>query len=635
MASNVTLDVLSWPCYLKMEGNLLRNKVEMIKPHIIVMLFLSAVTFALYWQALRNNFLIYWDDNGYVTKNIVVQRISWGNISTAFTSFYVGNYAPVQIISYMFDFLIWGMRPAGFIFTNILIHVVNGFLFYYLLTKLSWQRLTACAAALIFLVNPVQVESVVWISQRKNVLSMLFFLLSFIWYIMYSKKSGKWQGLLYLSSIIAFILSLLAKSASIILPFVLVSFDLFVVPRYERKDLKKLLINKIPFIVVAFLFGLITIKSQSMNTGGGLTSYINGSPLDTMFTMLPILIQYLKLVIWPIDLSAVYAPVIKTGIDFEVALAALELSIIIAIGIFLYHRRSELLFWIVLFFLSLLPVSQIVPIVTLMNDRYLYFPMLGVAAFIVSITVFAINNADKYKNFIGTAVSITFLLLLGHYLIVTYERIPVWKDENALWEDAVRKVPNSPKAHFNYAHILAYQGRDDEAEIQYELGLNLNPKPFERYALASLYMKDGHLDKAKEEYQRFLLQYPNSPEARNNLAIIYFNEGMLNEAIEQYKIAFQYDPNWARGYNNLAVIYTKSGDTNNAIKYFNEALRLNPNNAEFHYNLGNVLFDKGSKEKALREFEIAAKLDPHNPLYAMKVIEISDIVKGKITKKRK
>ena len=197
---------------------MLRNKFEIIKPHIIALLFLSGVTFALYWQALGHNFLIYWDDNGYVTGNMTIQRVTWENIKTAFTSFYLGNYAPIQIISYMFDYSIWGMRPAGFIFTNILIHIANGILFYYLLTRLSWQRLTACAAALIFLIHPVQVESVVWISERKNVLSMLFFLLSFIWYIMYREKSGKRRGLLYVSSMIAFILALLAKSVSIILP---------------------------------------------------------------------------------------------------------------------------------------------------------------------------------------------------------------------------------------------------------------------------------------------------------------------------------------------------------------------------------------------------------------------------------
>ena len=174
---------------------MLRNKFEIIRPHIFALLILSGVTFALYWQALGHNFLIYWDDNGYVTRNLTIQRVTWENIKTAFTSLYMGNYAPVQILSYMFDYSIWGMRPAGFIFTNILIHIANGILFYYLLTRLSWQRLTACAAALIFLIHPVQVESVVWVSERKNVLSMLFFLLSLIWYIIVPGKIRETAGL--------------------------------------------------------------------------------------------------------------------------------------------------------------------------------------------------------------------------------------------------------------------------------------------------------------------------------------------------------------------------------------------------------------------------------------------------------
>ena len=447
---------------------MLRNKFEIIRPHIFALLFLSGVTFALYWQALGHNFLIFWDDNGYVTSNMTIRRVTWENIKTAFTSLYMGNYAPVQILSYMFDYSIWGMRPAGFIFTNILIHTANGILFYYLLTRLSWQRLAACAAALIFLIHPVQVESVVWVSERKNVLSMLFFLLSLIWYIIYREKSGKRQGLLYVSSMIAFILALLTKSVAVILPLVLIALDFCIAPKLNRKNLKNLLIDTIPFIAVAFVFVLLTIYSQSMTTGGGRTSYLNGSPFDTLVTMLPVFIRYLKLIFWPADLSAVYAPAIKSGIDIEVALAALLLLLIVALGIFLYHRRRDLLFWLVLFFIGLLPVSQIVPIVTLMNDRYLYFPMLGAAAFIANISFLAINKAQKINPFVRTAVGITFLLLLGHYLMETYNRIPVWKDENTLWEDAVRKVPESPKARFSYAHILEYQGKLDEAAKQYE-----------------------------------------------------------------------------------------------------------------------------------------------------------------------
>ncbi len=613
---------------------MLRNKFEIIRPHIFTLLFLSGVTFALYWQALGHNFLIYWDDNGYVTRNLTILRVTWENIKTAFTSFYLGNYAPVQIISYMFDYVIWGMRPAGFIFTNILIHTANGILFYYLLTRLSWQRLPACAAALIFLIHPVQVESVVWVAQRKNVLSMLFFLLSFIWYISYRDESGKRRGLWYVSSMIAFILALLAKPVSIILPLVFIAYDFCMAPQRDRKSLKNLLSDKIPFFAVAFVFVLLTIYSQSMTMGGGRTSYLNGTPFNTLFTMLPVFIRYLKLIFWPADLSAVYAPAIKTGIDIEVALSALLLSLVVGLGIFLYHRRRDLLFWLVLFFLGLLPVSQIVPIVTLMNDRYLYFPMLGAAAFIVSITFLAINKVGKEKSLVRAAAGAAFLLLLGHDLMVTHERIPVWKDENALWEDAVRKVPDSPKARFSYAHILEYQGKLDEAVKQYEVGLSLSSEAFERYSLARLYEKSGQLDKAKEEYQRFLSQSPGFLDARNSLALIYFNEGMLDQAIEQYKIALQYNPAWARGYNNLAVMYAKSGNKDNTLKNINKAVSLDPGNAEFHYNLGNILFENGLKEKALREFEIAANLDPRKPLYAIKFFEVSEMLKGKVRGKR-
>jgi tetratricopeptide (TPR) repeat protein len=608
-----------------------RDRFEIIKPHIIPFLFLFGMTLALYWQALGHNFLIFWDDNGYVTNNMTIRRISWENIRTIFTSIHMGNYAPVQILSYMFDYLIWGMRPGGYIFTNILIHAANGILFYYLLTKLSWHRLTACTAVLIFLIHPVQVESVVWISERKNILSMLFFLLSFISYVSYRVGSEKRRGLLYASSIIAFVLSLLAKSVSIILPFVLISFDLCMVERRDRKNLKKLFVDKIPFIAIAFVFAVITVKSQARNLGGGLTSHLNGNPFVTLFTMLPVFVQYLKLIFWPVNLSAVYAPAIKTGIDIEVAFAALLLSLVMVLGIFLWHRRRDLLFWLLLFFIGLLPVSQIVPIVTLMNDRYLYFPMLGAAAFIVSVTSLAIDKAQKRGSLVGTAACIIFLLqLIGHSLLASYERIPVWKNEFVLWEDAVRKVPDSPKARFSYAHILEYQGKFDEAERQYEIGLRLSPEPFERYSLANLYEKNGHPDKAREEYLRFLTQAPAFLDARHSLALLYFKEGTFDKAIEQYKIALQYYPDWARGYHDLGVIYAEKGDRDEAIRNSEKAISLDPGNAEFHYAFGIVLVKNGLKEKALREFETATHLDPGKPLYAIKFLELSEMLEGKV-----
>ena len=610
------------------------NTLEKIRPHIISFLVLSGVTAALYWQALGHHFLVYWDDNGYVTGNMTIQRITWENIKAAFTSFYIGNYAPLQIVSYMVDYFFWGMRPAGFIFTNIFIHTANGILFYYLLTRLSWQRLTAFAAALIFLVHPVQVESVVWISQRKNVLSLLFFLLSFLWYVFYREETGKRRGWFYFASLIAFLLALLSKSVSIVLPLVLVSLDVCM-PVQRGKNLKKLLLDKIPFLAVAVVFVFITIKSQSANMRGGLTSYLNGSPLDTLFTMLPVFIHYVRLVFWPADLSAVYAPAIKTGIDVEVGLAAVLLSLVIPLAVFLYHRRRDLLFWLVLFFLGLLPVSQIVPLVTLMNDRYLYFPLLGAAAFMVGAAFIAFKKAQEKNVLLKTALGMIFILLLGHYLVVTYARIPVWKDEMALWEDAVKKVPDSPRARFSYAHILEYQGRLEEAEQQYDIGLHLSPQAFERYSLARLYEKSGRLDKAREEYQHILSQSPAFRDARNNLALIYLKEGMLDQAISQYQIGLKESPDWATGYNNLSILYARKGDKDKALENFRRAVALNPADAEFRYNFGNMLLENGLSQEALQEFEAAARLDPGKQLYQMKFAEVSEMVKGKNRGKRK
>ena len=599
---------------------MLRSLFERVQAHIVVLLFLSAVTLALYWQALGNSFLIYWDDNGYVTANIAIRGFTWGNIKTAFSTFYEGNYAPIQIISYMFDHAIWGLKPSGFILTNILIHTANGILFYFLLTRLSWHRLPACLAALIFLVHPVQVESVVWISQRKNLLSMMFFLLSLYSYILYYEKSEKLWGAPYVSSMVFFILALLTKSVAVILPLVLTAFDLCAP---SKRDRKTLIVDKIPFFIAALIIALVAMKSQSGEFAGGRTSYHGGTPYATLLTMLPVLMRYVGMTLWPLDLSAVYAPAIKTGIDFEVAQATLLLFLIVMLGVLLYYRRRDLLFWFLFFFLGLLPVSQIVPIVTLMNDRYFYFPLLGASAFIVAVAFLIVSTVRRGKTLVRISVGVIFSVILGHYVIETYDRIPIWKNEYALWEDAVRKVPHSPKAHFQYAHILEYQGEFGKAEEQYELGLNLSTSHFERYPLARLHEKTGHLDKAIEEYQRFLSHSPGFLDARNNLALIYINEGKLDQAAEQYKIALQYKPDWAQGYNNLAVIYVKSGNRDKAIDNFMEAVKLKPGDSELHYNLGLVYFDKGMEEKAFQEFEIAVNLSPGNALFTKKLFEMS------------
>jgi len=390
-----------------------------------------------------------------------------------------------------------------------------------------------------------------------------------------------------------------------------------------------MIVDKIPFFISAFVIALVAMKSQSVElaAGGGRTSFHGGSPYATLLTMLPVLVRYVGITLWPMNLSAVYAPTIKTGIDFEIAQAGLLLSLIVILGVILYYRRRDILFWLLFFFLGLLPVSQIVPLVTLMNDRYLYFPLLGAAAFIVAVAFLIIDYGARNKTLVRISVGVFFLVILGHYLIESYDRIPIWRNEHALWGDAVKKVPTSSKAHFQYAHILEHEGEFEKAEVQYELGLNLTSAHFERYPLARLYEKMGRWDKAIDEYQRFLAHSPEFLMARNNLALIYMNKGKLDQAAEQYETGLRYNPAWAEGYNNLAVIYLKSGDKNKAIDNFMEAIKLNPRDPDLHYNLGLLYLEKGTQEKAFQEFETAAAYNPGNPLFTKKLSEVSERMK--------
>lgn len=604
--------------------------VEKIRPHILSISLLALITFSLYCRALGHNFLVLWDDRTYVTGNTIVRGLSWANIRAAFSHSYFYNYAPIHLISYMVDYTLWGMRPAGFIFTNILLHAFNGILFYLILTKLSWRRLAAFTAALIFIIHPVQVESVAWISQRKTVLSLFFFLLAFYSYVLYREKKGKLHWGFYACSLGGFLLSLLAKATSVVFPLVLLAFDLFFP---QRSDRRSRMLDKIPFAILAIAMALITVASQSPEIGGGTTSYYGGTPWATLLTMLPIFVRYLGLALWPTNLSAVYSSLIRTGVDPEVAVSALILLLVAGFGIFLFIRKRSLFFWFLLFFIGLLPVSQIVPFVTLINDRYLYLPMVGASAFLAGSLWIALSNNGEWKKLLSTAVILVFAVFLAHSLVSTIRRIPVWQNDHMLWQDAVHKVPDSPRAHYQYAHALESEGNIHEAVKEYETGLELSPLPSERYFLARLYEKQGLLDKAEQEYLLALSQMPSFLDGRNALALLYIRKGMPDQAIEQYLLALKEKPDWSTGHNNLAVIYARKGVLDKAIEHFELAAKFNPRDAEVHYNLGNAFLGEGLNRKAFEKFQKASMLDPANPLYIKKLDEMSRMGKLKDGKK--
>lgn len=525
--------------------------------HYLQLALLAAISLAIFWPALGHNFLINWDDRQYILENDVIRGLTAEHLKTAFTTFSLGNYAPLHLVSYMIDYEIWGLRPSGFIFTNIVLHSLNGMLLYTFLRRLSGDRVWIFFAALIFLLHPVQVETVVWAAERKTVLAMTFFLASLICYREYNTGGKRTAPGWYLLSLISFLAALLTKSVVVIMPLVIMLFDLCY---SSERRFKKIILDAAPFMILAALTVFVALISHS-ETQGGITSYHGGSPFTTFLTMIPVLLRYLRLVFWPTNLSAFYDVPIKSGIDAEVPLAAGACLMLLCLGWWLYRRKREHFFWYALFFAGLIPVSQIVPIVTLMNDRYLYFPMVGAAAYLCVTTLpnFALRGRGASGRSLPRLLVMSGLVVAC--AVASSLRIGVWQDSYTLWGDAVKKAPAVALTHDGFGEGLLQKGLVDEAINQFMTALRLYPPP----------------------------------------ALLKPGSGPRNDV--------------ANTHNNLGAAYGTKGLTDSAIEQFSMAIQLNPQFAKAWFNQGNALANKGQMNEALQSFETAVNLEPRNQAY--------------------
>jgi len=467
------------------------------REEILSLLVISGLTLAVYLPSLGHEFLFNWDDNLYVLKNAAVRGFTVENLRQAFSGFYVGNYAPLHIISYMLDYELWGMRPAGFIATNVLLHTLNALLFYRIVFFMHGERTAALLAALVFALHPIQVESVVWVSQRKNVLAMCFFLLSFLTYLRWTHGSGRsWRQ--YAPALVFFTAALLTKSVAVILPLLLLLYDA-TRPVVRRPGI---LLNKLPFLAIAILSAVLALASQAEDAGGGRTGYHGGSPFATACTMLPVLFRYFALLFRPTNLSIVYDPPVRSGLDSTVLAALAGVIALAMVAWWLWRRRKTTCFWFLAFFIALLPVAQIVPLVTLMNDRYLYFPMLGFAA-LAGLAGARMLHVLIERQAIAVAVATLLVLPLAG---MAYQRTTVWQNSFALWHDALYKSPHS-------------------ASVWYGLG--------------DVYLEQEKTGLARTAYETALARGGSEPDLLANLAIVAAAEGRIDDAFTLLKKAIE------------------------------------------------------------------------------------------------
>lgn len=572
--------------------------------------FIAVAAFAVFGASMGHEFLLNWDDPGYVTRNEAVRAITWDNIKRVFSSFYVGNYAPLQIMSYMFDYALWGERAAGFIFSNIVFHAGSGMLFYAILVRLSLARLPALFAVLFFMLHPVQVESVVWISQRKNVLCLFFFLCSLLLYLRWYDSEAPGRRLAYVLSVLFFIAALLVKSVAVILPLILVVHDLCY-PHGKR--FRQRCADKLPYFLAALVIGAIALLTQSAAYGGGgRTGFHGGSVLATIFTMLPVFVTYLRLVLYPAGLSVVYAPPVKTGIDAEVMVAAAVLALLVTAGVLLYRRHRPVFFWYAVIALGFLPVSQIVPLVTLMNDRYLYFPMLGVAACFGYLCESILPPASRHRWF----AALLCCLVIAGYALVAHRRAAVWQNSMTLWQDAVAKQPHSAVAWFTLGELYEKEGRYQEA-IASEERAQTSCRGVEcrlvLRKLAELYLHENSIDKARLKVAALQQLFPDAAEGHALAGHLSYQSGKLAEAESSYLQALRLEPRLTAAAIALGNVYLATGRPALALEKFTAARLFARPDAELAYSMSCAAALLGNRRLALDYLDEALRLGYNKP----------------------
>src|SRR6187200_779016 len=409
-----------------------KEKRTSLLPWIVPIVLVTAVCLS---PMLRNSFTN-WDDEYYVVQNALLRGPDWAGI---FSKPVVSNYHPITVATLAFNYSITQLDPSSYLITNLLLHLINTALVFYFIWLISGKKIWVAAfSAIAFGIHPMHVESVAWVSERKDVLYTLFFLLSLIQYWRFL-SDGKNKNLIY--CFLFFALSILSKPAAIILPFVLLSLDYW----YGRKFNQRIWLEKIPFLIVSLVFAVLTFNIQSKTAIASLDFY----PLWTRFFFATYsAMMYIVRFFVPYPLSAFHSFPLTTRMPLPMWLSPVFILALLAL-VWIKRKNKLLVFSFFFFMINLVLVLQLVSIGgTLLSERYTYVPYIGMA-FILGMLL------DKYSISVNRSllwgIPAVVLLVFG---IITFQRTKVWNNSETLWTDAIKHFPDAPVPRTNRANYL-------------------------------------------------------------------------------------------------------------------------------------------------------------------------------------
>jgi tetratricopeptide (TPR) repeat protein len=611
---------------------------------MLASLLLLALTVAALGRVCGNDFVNY-DDGDYVSENRQVQAgLTRESVAWAFTTTHAANWHPLTWLSLQLDHQLYGMAAWGYHLTNLLLHAANVLLLFLALRRLTGAVWRSALVAALFAVHPLHVESVAWVSERKDVLSGLFWMLTLLAYAGYAERPG-WRR--YLLVLLAFALGLMAKPMLVTLPCVLLLLDYWPLRRWRPAaevpshvppaSPLRLVLEKLPLFALVAASCAATLFAQRP-TVAALVHLPFPFRLANAFTSYA---DYIGKMFWPTHLAALY-PYPRAWFLWELLAAATVLVPVSLLALGTARQRPYIIVGWLWYLGTLVPVIGLVQVgKQQMADRYTYIPLVGLFLLLVWWAADLLAARPRRQ---ALAIALAALVLLP-CTALSWRQAGSWHDTESLWTHArdvttdnadafinvgsclaargqigpalqhLRQAlvlePHDPMAHYQLGLALLEQGQAEEAAEHLRAARTMDPRQgHASRALGDALAKVGRLDEARQAYEDALRRDPRDLAAHVNLGALYARQGETVEAARHFSQALEIDPDQADAHNNLGGILVKRGELAAAVKHFAAALRAAPGNASAHCNLGTALLRLGRTDEAAQEYRIALRLQP-------------------------
>ena len=592
----------------------------MQRKSLTICLLLIATTLLVFWQVQHYDFVNI-DDPYYVSDNFFVKHgLTRASFIWAFTTTHAANWHPLTWLSHMLDYQVYGLNPGGHHVTSVLLHLANAVLLFLVLNRMTGTLWRSAFVAALFAIHPLHVESVAWISERKDVLSTLFWILTMWMYLRYVERPDFFR---YMLALFAFVLGLMAKPMLVTLPCVLLLLDYWPLGRFRLSQASddilattqaskeqggrslRLFLEKIPFFALAAASSVVTFLAQ--RSGGALT--VDIYPLKIRIAnALVSYVSYMGKMIWPRGLVVFYLHPGKNLPGWHAVGAGL-LLVCLSLVVMRAARRHPYLAVGWLWYLgTLVPVIGLVQVgMQAMADRYTYVPLIG----LLIICVWGVFDLVKGWRHGKVFLALSAGLLLLALTTCTWLQVRHWKNSATLFQHALTMNAEHYVAHNNLGAALIEQGKIEEGISHYTKALEINPNYWLAHSnLGGYLVGQGKVEDAMHHCSEAVRLNPNSSEAHNNLGLALALQGRFEEATTHYSEALRLKPEYSHAHRNLGLALERLGRLEEASTHYAEAVRFKPDFVQAHLDLATVLAEQGNFAAATAQYQKALEIKP-------------------------